>query len=142
MQARKSLLYFDNSHWTKKKNPDFDVPMGSYDGAEVCDICGLFLLAELSKQNLKANFGSYKDDGLGVSNSTPRGIEQIKKKICETYRKYGLQVTIEANKKVVQFLDAEFDLCNDSFKPFFYQGIPPFMYMLIVTTPRDSKKYP
>ena len=65
MQARKSLLYFDNSHWTKKKNPNLYVPMGSYDGGEVCDICGLFLLAELSKINLKANFWSYKDDGLG-----------------------------------------------------------------------------
>ena len=58
--------------------------MGSYDGAEIGDLCGLFLLAELDKLNLNAKFGSYKDDGLAVSHSTPRGIELIKKKICET----------------------------------------------------------
>ena len=124
-QARKSLLYFDNCHWTKKTNSNFDVPMGSYDGAEVCDLVGLFLLAELEKQNLKANFGSYKDDGLAVSNSTLRGIEQIKKKICETYRKFGLQVTVEANKKVVQFLDADFDLNERTFKPYLKPGDTP-----------------
>ena len=124
-QARKSLLFFDNSHWIKKKNSNFDVPMGSYDGAEVCDLCGLFLLAELEKQNLRANFGSYKDDGLGVSHSTPRGIELIKKKICETYKKHGLQVTIEANKKCVQFLDAEFNLCDGTFKPYVKPGDTP-----------------
>ena len=124
-QARKSLLYFDNSYWTKKKNPNFDVPMGSYDGAEVCDIVGLFLLAELEKQNLRGIFGSYKDDGLGVSHSTPRGIENIKKKICETYKKHGLQVTIEANKKCVQFLDAEFNLSDGTFKPYLKPGDTP-----------------
>ena len=125
IQSRRSLLYFDNSYWTKKKNSNFDVPMGSYDGAEICDICGLFLLAELDKLNLKAKFGSYKDDGLGVSDSTPRGIELIKKKICETYRRHGLQVTIEANKKCVQFLDAEFNLSDSTYKPYLKQGDTP-----------------
>ena len=117
-QARKPIMVFDGKYWTKQKNPNFDVAMGSYDGAEICDLCGLFLLAELNKLRLNATFGSYKDDGLGVSTASPRQIENIKKKICELYKKHGLQVTIEANKKCVQFLDAELDLENESFKPF------------------------
>ena len=89
LQARKSLLVFDGSHWTKKTNPGFDVPMGGFDSAEICDLVGLFLLSELGKLNLNAKFGLYKDDCLGVSKSTPRQIEQMKKKICETFKKYG-----------------------------------------------------
>ena len=43
LDARKSLLYFNGSFWIKKENPEFDVTMGSFDGAEVCDLCSLFL---------------------------------------------------------------------------------------------------
>ena len=125
LQARKSLLVFDGSHWTKKTNPGFDVPMGGFDSAEICDLVGLFLLSELEKLNLNAKLGIYKDDCLGVSKSTPRQIEAMKKKICTTFRKYGLDITIEVNKKSVQFLDVEFDLENDTHKPFIKPGDSP-----------------
>ena len=37
MQARKTLLFHEGVPWVKRSdNEDFDVPMGSYDGAEVC----------------------------------------------------------------------------------------------------------
>ena len=125
LQARKPLLVFDGKCWTKIENPDFDVSMGSYDGAEICDICGLFLLAELEKLGLNGKFGSYKDDGLGVTTASPRQTEKIKQEICKLYKKHGLQVTIEANKKCVQFLDAEFDLNKGTFKPFIKPGDTP-----------------
>ena len=36
VQAKKSLLYYQNSPWTKKNTNDmFDVTMGSYYGAEI-----------------------------------------------------------------------------------------------------------
>ena len=101
IEARKSLLIFNGSPWSKKKNPHFDVPMGSNDGAEVCDICVLFILSELEKLKLNASLGMFKDDGLGLSRSSPRQTEAMKKKICETFRKYGLEITIEANQKTV-----------------------------------------
>ena len=124
-EARKSLLYFDGSFWSKKSNPSFDVPMGAFDGAEICDICGLYILAQLDKLNLNVSFGSYKDDGLAACRATPRVAEKYKKQICETFRKLGLQITIEANKKSVQFLDAEFNLEEGSFKPFLKPGDKP-----------------
>ena len=124
-KSRAPILVSEGSYWTKRSNPNFDVAMGSYDGAEVCDLCGLFLLAELEKEKMNANFGSYKDDGLGVSSASARQIEKIKQQICKVYQKHGLQVTIEANKKVVQFLDAEFDLNQGSFKPFIKPGDTP-----------------
>ena len=44
--ARKSLLFYNDKIWVKKNNQQslFDFTMGSYDGAEVCELVGLFLL--------------------------------------------------------------------------------------------------
>ena len=49
-QARKTLLYHSREPWTKKNDEaDFDVPMGSYDGAELCELVGAFMLSEISE---------------------------------------------------------------------------------------------
>ena len=48
--ARKSLLFDKTSTWVKRDNPDFDVTMGSYDGAEVCELVGLYLLNLLTNE--------------------------------------------------------------------------------------------
>ena len=38
--ARKSLLFSGDAEWMKKNGDLFDVTMGSYDGAEVCELVG------------------------------------------------------------------------------------------------------
>ena len=40
--------------------------MGVYDGAEVCELVGNYLLYELSKLNEKKDIGFYRDDGLAA----------------------------------------------------------------------------
>ena len=45
-------------------------------------------------------------------------MELIKKKICAIFRKHGLEVTIDAKLKSVDFLDIAMDLDSDTFKPF------------------------
>ena len=51
--------------WTKKNHSNmFDVTMGSFDGAEVCELIGLFLLDNLSEKHGKKNVGLYRDDDL------------------------------------------------------------------------------
>ena len=128
----------------KKGEENFDVAQGAYDSAEVCDIVGLFLLSEVKKLKLNANLGIYRDDGLGVSNSTPRQIDQIKKKICEVYRKHGLSLKVEqVNKKVVQFLDVEFDLENDSYRPFIKENdVPLYVHQKSNHPPAILKNIP
>ena len=125
MQSRKPLLYHEGSFWTKKSNPDFDVAMGSFDSAEICDLCGLFILAELENLKLNAVFGSYKDDGLALTRASARQTDIIKKKICVLFQGLGLKITIEANKRKVQFLDAEFDLSMGTYRPFIKPGDTP-----------------
>ena len=84
--------------------------MGSYDGAETCELVGSFLLSQL--QNLDVNIGLYRDDGLAISNAAPRDSENIKKERCRVFNQNGLRITIEANKQVINFLDVTFNLNN------------------------------
>ena len=64
MHCRKSLLFDNETAWTKKdQNNMFDVTMGSFDGAEVCELIGLFILNTLSDKYGKNNVGLYRDDG-------------------------------------------------------------------------------
>ena len=48
--ARKSFLFDKTNVWVKKDNSDFYVTMGSYDGAEVCELVGLYLLNLLTNE--------------------------------------------------------------------------------------------
>ena len=70
MQTKSGLLFSKNQAWIKKGDKPFDVTMGSWDGAEVCDLVGLYLLSQIS--HLKLNIGLYRDDGLAVSSFRPR----------------------------------------------------------------------
>ena len=46
--ARRSLLFHDSGAWVKKDgNPLFDVTMGSFDDAEVCELVGFYLLNKI-----------------------------------------------------------------------------------------------
>ena len=54
LHARKSLLFGNGKVWNKKfGDPEFDVTMGSFDGAEICELVGLYILSVLSKKNSK-----------------------------------------------------------------------------------------
>ena len=115
--TKKSLLYTPESTWIKTTHTNFDVTMGSYDGAETCELIGLFLLSELCAKH-GCSIGLYRDDGLAVINKTPREVENTKKSMCQMFKEHGLKITIEANKKVVNFLDVTLDLNKNTFQPF------------------------
>ena len=90
--------------------------MGSYDGAETCELVGSFLLSQL--QDLNINVGLYRDDGLAITNATPRDTENIKKEICRIFNNNGLRITIEAHKQIINFLDVTFNLNRSTYQPF------------------------
>ena len=47
--SRKPLLFDKTSAWVKKGNNSlFDVTMRSYDGAEICELAGLYVMNRLS----------------------------------------------------------------------------------------------
>ena len=111
--------------WVKRSG-QFDVTMGSYDGAETCELVSTYMLAKL-KETLGSSIeiGLYRDDGLAIVNGTARETENEKKKICKCFQECGLRITVEANKKVVNYLDVTFDLNSQSYKPYMKPGNMP-----------------
>ena len=91
--------------------------MGSYDGAETCELVGSFLLSQLQKK-LGQNIGLYRDDGLAITDASPKATESIKKDICRIFKDNGLRITIEANKQTINFLDVTFNLTKNSYQPY------------------------
>ena len=128
MQAKESLLFSGKEAWCKKSsNSHFDVTMGSFDGAETCELVGAYLLSKLSPK-YGNKLGLYRDDGLAAFNETAKEIENIKKQICKTFGEHNLKLTIEANKKCVNYLDVTLDLRTESFKPYIKPGnIPQYI---------------
>ena len=118
--ARKSLLFDNGKPWMKKGNAGlFDVTMGSFDGAEVCQLVGTFALTKLSEQYKKEDMGLYRDDGLAVIRgaSGPQ-TERIKKSIVSKFKELGLKVAIQSNLKTCNFLDLTLCLNNGRHYPF------------------------
>ena len=106
----------------QKRNTDtlFDVTEAESknDGAETCELVGIYILSQLKEIPYDMEIGLYRDDGLAVLDQTPQKIEKIKKEICKVFAKNNLRVTIEANKKVVNFLDVTLDLTTEKYKPY------------------------
>lgn len=92
--------------WVKKSgDSDFDVTMGSFDGAELCELVGLFILYTISKEYGLSTNGLYRDDGLCCFNgiSGPQS-EIIKKNLIILFKeKFKLNITINSNLKIVNF---------------------------------------
>ena len=120
----------------------FDVTMGSYDGAESCELVGAFLLHKI-KEKHGNNFGLYRDDGLGITNATPRQVELIKKDLCTIFSEHGLKITIEANKKIVNFLDVTLNLSNGTYMPYTKpNNIPLYIHKKSNHPPQIIKNIP
>ena len=118
--CRKSLHFFEEEGWKKKANHDcFDVTMGSYDGAEICEIIGLYILNNLSKILGKNNVGLYRDDGLAVMKTkSGRLVDKTRKEIIKIFKEIGFQIEIDTNLQSVNFLDITFDLTTGTYKPY------------------------
>ena len=118
VNAKHSLLFNNGQTWEKKtSNTLFDVTMGSYDGAETCELVGCYLLAQL-QQLPNIGIGLFRDDELAVTTLTPKETERIKKQICNVFKNNNLKITIEANKKVIYFLDVTLGMNTEKCKAY------------------------
>ena len=114
--ARKFLLFNEEGTWMKKDGL-FDVTMGAYDSAEVCELVGTFLLDKISEKYEKNSIGLYRDDGLSVfKNKSGTQLERIKKNLQKSFKDFGLKIVAESNLKIVNYLDVTMNHNNGSFK--------------------------
>ena len=63
--------------------------MGAYDGAEVAEFVGLYLLSNLEK------IGQYQDEGLCVVQGSGREIEKIRMKMFSIFKSSGKVVKFD-----------------------------------------------
>ena len=118
-QARKSLSFSNGKAWMKRERNLFDVTMEAYDGAEVFELVDIFMLNKISEKHNKNDIGLHKDDGLAVfKNVSDSESDRIKKNFQSLFKKYGLEIKIECNKKVVDFLEVTFNLKDGTYKPY------------------------
>ena len=120
MRSRRTLLVNNKDPWLKKSgNEEFDVPMGCFDGAEVCELVGVYILHLLRTVMGKENFGLYRDDELAIlRDSSGPEIERKRKQIIQVFKSCGLNITVKTNLKTVDFLDVRFDLVNNKYQPY------------------------
>ena len=118
LHCRRSLLFSKGQAWIKKEGEAFDVTMGSYGGAEVCELVGLLLLSRIQEKFPNAPIGLYRDDGLGALTLTKRQFDKARKDLEEIFKKYGLRITVETALVKTDFLDVVLDLSTGAFWPY------------------------
>ena len=124
IQSCQSFLYFGGQPWRKKGDDIFDVGMGAYHGAQLCELVGLFLMSRLAHiKDLSSII--YRDDVLAVTRATSRQQERMRQEIVRVFSEYGLGITIFINLRRVDFLDITLDLDKGTFKPYRKPGDRP-----------------
>ena len=112
--ARKSLLYNEGEPWIKKQSNNFDVTMRSYDGAEVCELTGIFMLSLIgNKYNRKK-----MTDWQFLKIQAARNLKKIKKTFQKMCKNKGLDITINCNMKIVNYLDVTLNLNDGPYRPY------------------------
>ena len=116
--SRKSFLFCEDQPWVKKEAPDFDVTMGAYDGAEICELVGLYILNLMTNLIDKKYIGLYRDDGLAMVKGSWPELERLKKQTHKLFQTFGLKITTESNISSTEFLDVKLNLNNSTFRPY------------------------
>ena len=94
MHSRRSLLHDNNGKtWVKRDaQKQFDVSMGAFDGAEICELGGLYILHQLEKKLNLHSIGLYRDDGLATLKSmSGSDADWARKDLIKVFQDCGLK---------------------------------------------------
>ena len=97
MHYRKSLLFFSNKTWKKKSTESyFDISISSFDGAEICELAGLYIQSNLENILPKTNFGFYRDNGLILLRSlNGQQMDKKRKTVFQTFKDIAFSIYIQ-----------------------------------------------
>ena len=80
--------------------------MASFDGAEICELVGLYIQSKLEKILPKSNVGLYRDNGMALlRNLNGQHAGKVKKNIIGVFKDIAFSLEIETNLHEVDFLD-------------------------------------
>mgnify|MGYP004361308217 CR=1 FL=1 len=93
--------------------------MGSYDGAETCELIGIYTLYRLAERINKEDTGLYRDDGLILLRElNGKDTDKARKDIIKIFKDIGFNIEIKTNLKVVDFLDVTLNLSDGTYRPY------------------------
>ena len=93
--------------------------MDTYNGAEVFELIGILMLSLLSKHISKNHMKLYRDDGLAIlKNASDPEAEKLKRKFQKLFKEKGLDIIIECNLKITNYLDITLNLNDGSYCPY------------------------
>ena len=114
--------------------------MGSYDGAECCELVGLYILDKIKNTISYEYVGLYRDDGLAAIQGSGPFVEAKRKQICKLFKDLGLKVTTESNLKQTDFLDIFLNLETSIYKPYRKDNSLPTYINSMSNHPRNIKR--
>ena len=83
----------------------FDVAMGAFHGAEVCDLVSNFFHHNLSGRYERNNLALYRDDGLAIfKNISGPASGKVKKYFCQLFRDHNPELTTYIQHIYIFFL--------------------------------------
>ena len=93
--------------------------MGSYDGAEVCELIGIYIQSLLTNILSKDNMGLYRDNGLFILRKiNKQQADKIRKKIISIFKNINFKIEIVTNLIEIDFLGVTFNLENNTYRPY------------------------
>ena len=93
--------------------------MGSFDGAEICEVVALYIQSNLENILPKTNFGLYRDDGLiFLRNLNSQQMNKKRKAIIKIFKDIGFSIDIQTNLEEVDFLEVTLNLENGIYLQF------------------------
>ena len=100
--------------------------MGSFKGAELSELVGLYLLNKIKPLLGSSNVGLYRGDGLAmVHKANGPKLDRLRKDIISLFKDEGLSITIDANLLETDFSDVSFNLNTVKYFPFKRQNNAP-----------------
>ena len=130
------MLYGSESFIKREGNENFDVSMECFDGAEMCELVGTYILSQLNTVFENENVGLYRDDGIGIFRDFSG--QEVERKRKASIKK---QIPISISKRISKLSSNEETFNNnirtysDALKKCGFQEKPVF----IPETPSDPQ---
>ena len=93
--------------------------MGHYDGAQLCELIGIYIQCLLESTLEKNLMGLYRDDGFIIlRNTKSHQTDKIRKKIISIFKSIDFKIEVTTNLTEVDFLDVTFNLERNTYRPY------------------------
>ena len=105
----------------KEENTEscFNFTMGSFDGAEICELFGIHTLSLMLSKFDKEYAGWYRDDELILlRNMSNLKTDRIQKDMIENFINTGFKIEGQTNLNIVDVLDVTFYLLDGTFRSY------------------------